>query len=271
MAEERPADASRSGVGLAIDGDVASLALPALGLDALADAVAAACDEAFGRRGLRRVTARVARSDQVARRALHRNGFHLEGIERDTVARGVHWSDACCYARLASDPVGDRLAVTSVLNTITPRKRLIAHTLVTDADGRVLLCETTFKPDWELPGGIVEPLESPATAATREMVEEMAWAPALRGVLVVDWLRPYLGWEDALELVFDTEVVSDADAPRLVPDGHEIRALHWVEPDALGDVMTPFGAARARSALRARAAGVTLYTEAGVAATGGDC
>ena len=255
-----------AGGGLSVDGDVGALTLAFVSADELADALASACDEAFGRRGLRRVTARVACDDRSSRRALHRNGFHLEGVERATLPRGTGWVDTCCYARLASDPVGDRVAFTAVMNTVTPRKRLIAHALVTDAAGRVLLCETTFKPDWELPGGIVEPLEPPAVAATREMVEEMGWAPDVHGVLVVDWLRPYLGWEDALELVFDAAVVSDANALRLVPDGHEIRALHWVDPDALEQVMTSFGAARTRSALAARAAGTTLYTEAGVPA-----
>lgn len=205
----------------------------------------------------------MARDDRRARHALHRNGFRLEGVARAALRRGDEWVDECGYARLASDPADDRLAFTAVMNTVTPRKRLIAHALVTDAAGRVLLCETTFKPDWELPGGICEPFESPADAATREMVEEMAWAPRLRGLLVVDWLRPFLGWEDALEIVFDTEVVTDADAPRLVADGVEIRALHWVEPERLSEVMTVFGAARTRSAIAARAEGRTRYTEGG--------
>lgn len=261
MAEVRPGD--EHSVGLAVDGDVGSLALPAFHGD-LTAAIAAACDEGFGRRRLWRLTASVPRADRAARTALHRNAFRLEGVARQALRLSHGWVDVCHYARLATDPAGDRVAFTAVMNTVTPRKRLIAHALVTDPAGRVLLCETTFKPDWELPGGIAEPSESPADAVTREMVEEMAWAPALRGLLVVDWLRPYLGWEDAVEVVFETEVVSDADAGRLVADGFEIRALHWVEPHALDDVMTPFGAARARSALRARAAGVTLYTEAGL-------
>ena len=44
-----------------------------------------------------------------------------------------------------------------VMNTVLPKKRLIAHVLIRDPAGRVLLCETQFKRDWELPGGIVEP------------------------------------------------------------------------------------------------------------------
>ena len=116
---------------------------------------------------------------------------------------------------------------------------------------------------WELPGGITEPGESPAEGLMREMVEEMGWGPSPTGVLVIDWLRPYLGWEDAVELVFATEIVRPEDAARLTPDGHEILALHWACEDELDAHMTPFGADRVRSALEAAARGVTLYTEAG--------
>ena len=168
------------------------------------------------------------------------------------------FGDQRLYSRLATDVADGREGFTAVMNTVTPRKRLIAHALVTDAAGRVLLCETTFKPDWELPGGIVEPGESPAAGCAREMTEEMGWGPPLGGPLVVDWLRPYLGWEDAVELVFSSAVVADADRGRLVPDGFEVRALHWVAPDDLDAVMTPFGAARVRSALGALASGRTV-------------
>ena len=54
-----------------------------------------------------------------------------------------------------------------------PKKRLIAHVLIRDPAGRVLLCETQFKQDWELPGGIVEPGEPPRVGANREVTEEL--------------------------------------------------------------------------------------------------
>jgi len=205
----------------------------------------------------------VAADDWPARRDLHRRGFRLEGRLRQARANGDGFVDELVYGRLAGEPAGAE-GFTWVMNSVTPRKRLIAHALVTDAAGRVLLCETNFKTDWELPGGIVEPGEAPRLACEREMVEEMGWSPAVGHVLVVDWLRPYKGWEDALELVFSTGVVAGPDKGRLVADGVEIRALHWVAGTDLDDVMTPFGAARARSALAALASGRTLYTEAGL-------
>lgn len=204
----------------------------------------------------------MAADDWPARRDLHRRGFRLEGRLREARASGNGFVDELVYGRLAGEPAGPE-GFTYVMNSVTPRKRLIAHALVTDAAGRVLLCETRFKVDWELPGGIVEPGEAPREACAREMVEEMAYAPAVGGVLVVDWLRPYKGWEDALELVFATSVVAEDDKARFVPDGFEIGALHWVDPADLDGVMTPFGAARTRSAVAALASGRTLYTEAG--------
>lgn len=211
----------------------------------------------------RRQEERVAADDWPARRDLHRRGFRLEGRLRAARVSGTGVIDELVYGRLAGDPEGPD-AFTHVMNTVTPRKRLIAHALVTDAAGRLLLCETSFKQDFELPGGIVEPGESPREAVAREMVEELGWSPTVGGILVVDWLRPYKGWEDALELVFATATLDEPDAARLRADGHEILALHWLTPGELEAVMTPFGAARARSALAALAAGVTTYTEAGV-------
>ena len=45
--------------------------------------------------------------------------------------------------------------------------------LVRDPDGRVLLCQLTYKQDWDLPGGVVEVGESPQLAVTREVEEEL--------------------------------------------------------------------------------------------------
>lgn len=202
--------------------------------------------------------------DRRLRWVLHRHGFRQEGVRRaaEEVAPGV-FRDLLLYARLDDDPTDPRVRFTAVMNSVTARKRLIAHALITDAAGRVLLCETSFKADWEFPGGIVEPHESPRAGCLREMFEEMGATLDVGRVLVADWLRPYLGWEDALELVFDGPTLDAEAAGRLRPDGNEILQLHWVDAAGLDAVMTPFGAARARSALRARAERRTLYTEGG--------
>lgn len=214
--------------------------------------------------GLRRLCVDVPADAAALRRVLHRAGFRLEGVARAARELGDGRTvDVARYALLDTDPRTGRERFTGVMSSVLPRKRLIAHVLLLDEAGRVGMCETSFKPDFELPGGIVEPYESPRDGAIREMYEELGVTLSPDRVLVVDWLRPYLGWEDAVEVVFGAERLSAAQVASVRPDGHEILALHWLEPEAAVATMTDFGGRRLRSALAAASDGVTRYTEAG--------
>ena len=57
----------------------------------------------------------------------------------------------------ATDPEGFR----ALLNSFLPRKRAISQLLVRDREGRVLICQLTYKHDWDLPGGVVEDIVLP--------------------------------------------------------------------------------------------------------------
>jgi 8-oxo-dGTP pyrophosphatase MutT (NUDIX family) len=222
------------------------------------------CALAFEDPEVRRVEVAIAATDSVRRRALHRAGFRLEGTARARLVVAGVPVDELHYARLRSDDTGGRLGFTAVMNTVTARKRLISHLLLTDAAGRVCILETTFKPDFELPGGILEPGESPRVGLIREVEEELDHTISVGRLLVVDWLAPYLGWEDAVELIFDGREMPDRSIARLRADGREIRAIHWLEPEAAIATMAPFAQGRLRAALDAREEGRTLYLEAGV-------
>lgn len=216
---------------------------------------------AFSDAEVRRLEVLVAAPDQARRHALHRAGFRLDGILRARLAGDPEPVDECHYALLRSDSMDGRHSFTSVMNTVTARKRVISHLLLTDVEGRVCALETTFKPDFELPGGILEPGESPRVGVIREVVEELDHQLSVGRLLVVDWLAPFLGWEDAVELIFDGGEFHSAHPLR--PDGREIRAVHWLEPEAAIARMAPFAQGRLRAALAAREAGRTLYLEAG--------
>ena len=41
-------------------------------------------------------------------------------------------------------------------------------------------------------------------------------------LLVADWMPPYLGWDDAVELLFDGGTIDDAELPDLVLQPSEI-------------------------------------------------
>jgi ADP-ribose pyrophosphatase YjhB (NUDIX family) len=54
-----------------------------------------------------------------------------------------------------------------------PGKRTGAGLICRDDQGRVLLVRPTYKPTWEIPGGVVEAGESPAATVAREVAEEL--------------------------------------------------------------------------------------------------
>jgi hypothetical protein len=95
-------------------------------------------------------------------------------------------------------------------------------------------------------------------------VEELSHTVSVGRLLVVDWLAPYLGWEDAVELIFDGCEMPARSVPLLRPDLREIRAVHWLEPQEAAARMAPFARGRLLGALAAREEGRTLYLEAGV-------
>jgi 8-oxo-dGTP pyrophosphatase MutT (NUDIX family) len=233
--------------------------------EALVRAVALAAADALLVRGLRRLEAAVPASDRNGRRALIRAGFRAEGIRRDaqTLTDG-EYGDVMLYGRLARDVVDGPHGFSAVMNSTLPRKRLIAHVLIRDDAGRVLLCETRFKPDWELPGGIVEPAESPRLGAVREVREELGIDLAVGRLLVVDWMPPYLGWEDAIEMIFDGGRLSEADLPGLDLQPTEIKGVQLVTVAAAARLLTPL-AHRRLSIAAALRSGEMAYLEDGAA------
>lgn len=251
-------------VSLSFDGDVGVLELsgtPTVAqLEALFDE---ACRDAFLFRGRHRVELRVPADIPAVRRALHRTGFRFEGVRRGGRSGPEGPVDEAQYARLSSDEVEGRTAFTGVMNAVLPRKRLIAHVLITDQAGRICVVETTFKSDWELPGGIVEPQESPRLAAIRETAEELSLAIEPAGVLVVDWLGPHLGWEDAVEVIFAGPVLAEVAKDAIVADPREIMAVYWLPLDEALPRFAPFARGRLAAAVAAAADGRCRYLERG--------
>ena len=138
-----------------------------------------------------------------------------------------------------------------------------AGALFRDADGRVLLVKPTYKPPWELPGGVVEEGESPRQCAEREVAEELGFEVVTGRLLVIDWL-PVLGTNrDRLLFVFDGGVLTDDHTERIALPERELSEWRWVEPQVLGDHLGPGMVRRVRAALVHAGSGTTGYTEFG--------
>jgi 8-oxo-dGTP diphosphatase len=210
------------------------------GPEALERAVRVAAQDVLVSQGLRRIEVSVPADDPGGRRAVLRAGFRLEGVRRQVLERADgSYADLCLFARLGSDQVGGTHGFSSVMNSALPKKRLIAHVLMRDAHDRVLLCETQFKEDWELPGGIVEPLEPPRLGAAREVREELGIDLEIGRLLVVDWMPPYLGWDDAIEMIFDGGLVVEGDLAHWSLQPTEIKAVALTDLSTASQLLTP--------------------------------
>jgi 8-oxo-dGTP pyrophosphatase MutT (NUDIX family) len=224
-------------------------------IDAVRLTVASAIDE-----GAHRVEAYVDPGDVTAQRAATFSGLRKEGISRGIHAR----EDRIVYARLASDvPADQPEGFRALLNSFLPRKRAISQLLVRDPDDRVLLCNLTYKRDWDLPGGVVEVGESPQGAVAREVEEELALRIPAGPLLLTDWLPPWGGWDDALCLVFDGGVHDTSLVDGIVRQEREIRSAGFCTLEEARERCADFTARRIASALGNLDGASPAYVESG--------
>jgi ADP-ribose pyrophosphatase YjhB (NUDIX family) len=150
-----------------------------------------------------------------------------------------------------------------------PRQRLAAGVLLHSADGRAVLVEPTYKPDWDIPGGVVEIDEAPWSAAAREVREELSLEVAVGRPLVIDHLTAKATADSmdpaALERamkasavltgglywIFDGGSVTDDDVSRFTTDGIEVRSVRLCSPDEVRRRTRPSLARRILAALDA--------------------
>ena len=142
--------------------------------------------------------------------------------------------------------------------------RLIgAGALFRNAAGHVLLVNPTYKPSWEIPGGIVDEGESPRQCCQRELQEELGYAGAVGRLLVVDWLPNLRDRGDRVLFIFDGGVVDDdfADTVTLPPD--ELSECRFVDLDDASGYLGPGMVRRIREAVAHAITQTTGYLEFG--------
>ena len=153
----------------------------------------------------------------------------------------------------------DRRKRIAILNARLPKKRNIAQGLLRNPADEMLLCELTYKREWDLPGGVVDPDESPATTVAREIEEELGIVVEVAGLVAVNWLPPWRGWDDAHLFLFDCGVFDGAlDPGRFLP--REIADAHWVTAATAAEHVAPY-TARMLEVVSGWEPGTTLYLE----------
>ena len=225
-------------------------------------------EHAFTRLGVTRAQAHVPSGHVEATRVATRSGLMREGVVRVAAPTpdqaGTAASQYLLFGRLATDPpVSEPQGFRALLNSFLPRKRAIAQMLIRDEQGRVLLCRLTYKRDWDLPGGVVEVSESPRLAVSREVAEELALDVTARRLLLVDWLPPWGGWDDAVCLVFDGGVLASGVVDDVTLQAREIRGVAFCDPEQVRERCADFTARRVESALAAVQDPSVNYSESG--------
>ncbi|WP_207770177.1 NUDIX domain-containing protein [Frankia canadensis] len=183
-----------------------------------------------------------------------------------TTGRGSHDGEHCAgRAQRTPDevtdcPVGDD--VPTVIRAVPTdglppmaRPYTAAGALFFDEDDRVLLVDPSYKPGWDIPGGFVEPGESPYAACVREVEEELGITPPIGDLLAVDWApRPKDGWLEGemLLFVFDGGLLPPSWRERIQLGVDELVAFAFVPLGEVDGLLPPLHARRVAAAARLR-------------------
>ena len=162
-----------------------------------------------------------------------------------------------------SESERERLRRISILNARLPRKRTIAQGVLRNPEGEVLLCELSYKKEWDLPGGVVDPGESPARCVEREIQEELGIEVEVGRLLAVNWLPPWRGWDDALLYLFDLGVHDHGELDPALFLRREIAGAHWCAVRGCRGPRRALHRAHARGRRRRRAPGLPREQRAG--------
>jgi len=153
-------------------------------------------------------------------------------------------------------------------NARQPRKRVAADVLLRDAAGRIMLVDPSYKPDWDLPGGMAEANESPRAAAARELREELGLQAHIGPLLVTDWVPPHGPWDDSIAYIFDGGVLPEQEIQAInMPDG-ELRGFRFCNREDIEQLVRPRLWRRLKSTFNALASGDGVYLEDGLLAPG---
>jgi 8-oxo-dGTP diphosphatase len=138
-------------------------------------------------------------------------------------------------------------------NAKQARKRVGADAFLRDQQGRILLVDPKYKPDWDVPGGMAEANEPPLDALRRELTEELGLEIVARDMtlLCVDWVAPHGPWDDSLMFIFDAGTLTAEQIADLHLTDSELAAYEFCTPEQAQQRLRPYVWQRVHAALEA--------------------
>lgn len=143
-----------------------------------------------------------------------------------------------------------------------PTKRVAADCLIFDRGGRFLLVEPTYKPTWDIPGGVSEVDESPRCTAQREVAEELGLDVRPGRLLAADWIARRGESTEVMAFLFDGGVLNTPVGDLVLP-ADEVRSARFVSLSDAEQLMASWEYARVAAAVEARSRQMTVYLENG--------
>ena len=140
------------------------------------------------------------------------------------------------------------------------RKRVAAGALLLNTDQRILLVNPPYKPQWEIPGGMVEEAESPLAACRREVLEEIGLAIHPGPLLSVGYLHDR-GRGDALRFVFWGGVLEESAISQIRLPVDELSEYRFVTLAEASHLLLPTLHAQVAQALQNLQGGQQVYWE----------
>jgi ADP-ribose pyrophosphatase YjhB (NUDIX family) len=150
-------------------------------------------------------------------------------------------------------------------NAKQARKRVGADAILRDNHGRILLVDPDYKPDWDLPGGMVEANEPPIDGLVRELNEELNLeTPTSQLTLVcIDWVSPHGPWDDSLMFIFDAGRLTPKRISHLRPNRDELTRYAFLMPHDAQQRLRPYVWLRLQAALQADESKTVAYLHDG--------
>ncbi|MEZ4683838.1 MAG: NUDIX hydrolase [Caldilineaceae bacterium] len=122
---------------------------------------------------------------------------------------------------------------------VFPRKRVAAGALFLDETGNILLVNPTYKPPWEIPGGMVEADEAPLTACRREVAEEIGLTVTPDTLLSVGYLRSYNNRGDSIRFIFWGGVLDGPMIAKIILQKSELSEYRFVSLQEAAHLVRP--------------------------------
>lgn len=143
------------------------------------------------------------------------------------------------------------------------KKRMATSALFLNERGNILVVKPTYRPDWLLPGGLVEKDESPRQACAREIKEELSLATPLDRLLCVEYHSNDAQQTESVQFVFYGGILEELHLTSLTLQETELSEYRFVQREEAIQLLSCKLAKRLPYCLQALKENTTIYLENG--------